>query len=165
MILKLYQLVRPNNGHLPKDMTTTRTERSLDALEKNHKILCEKLDSIQAGLKDVLDAILSLTTMVAAIQGDTVSEVSQETSADSTVVHINNNHCAIKGDKYVNEGQATEIPNLDTKEEAVLLNLQPQVHVERWPKVVCGKQKLTDVPPYLDFDEDDFIVLEGLALE
>lgn len=43
---------------VPKDMSTTRTERSLDTLEKNHKILCEKLDCIQAGLKDVLDANL-----------------------------------------------------------------------------------------------------------
>jgi len=123
-------LVRPNNGQMPKGMTTTRTERSLEALEKNKKILCEKLDSMQAGLKNVFDAIMSLTTMVAAIQGGTVSEVSQETSSDSVVVHINNNHCAIKG-------QATAIPNLDTKVEAVLLNLQPPVPVKRWPKVVC----------------------------
>lgn len=107
--------------------------------------------------------------MVAAIQGDTISEVSQETSADSVVVPINNNQCAIKKeDKYVTEfkAQATEKSNLDTKGEAVLLKLQPQVSVERWLKVVCGnQQKLTDVLPYLEFDEDNFIVLEGRALE
>lgn len=128
---------------VPKDMSTTRTERSLDTLEKNHKILCEKLDCIQAGLKDVLDAILRLTTMVAAIQGDTISEVSQETSADSVVVPINNNQCAIKKeDKYVTEfkAQATEKSNLDTKGEAVLLKLQPQVSVEG-PKLFVETNK------------------------
>lgn len=121
-----------------------------------------KVGWIQAGLKNVSDAILRLTAMIAAIHEGKISEVSQETSGDSVVISKNDNQCqcAIKKvDEF--KAQATE-------GEAVLLKLQPQVSTQRWPKLVCGNQQvLTHIPTYFDIDEDedDFIVLEGHALE
>ncbi|CAN7135417.1 unnamed protein product [Brassica rapa subsp. narinosa] len=148
-------------------MTTTQTERWLDALEKDQQILGEKLDGIQAGLKDVLDQILRLTEMVAAIQVSTMPEVSQETSTDFFVIPIRKNQCVIKTvDGF--KDQATEVSDIDTEGEVVIFKLQPQVSVEQQHKLVCANQQvLTDIPPHLDFDEDedDFIVLEGRALE
>ncbi|CAF1852890.1 BnaC04g26300D [Brassica napus] len=152
---------------MPKDMTTTQTERWLDALEKDQQILGEKLNGIQAGLKDVLDQILRLTEMVAAIQVSTMSEVSQETSTDFFVIPIRKKQRVIKKvDEF--KDQATEVSDIDTEGEVVIFKLQPQVSVEQQHKLVCGNQQvLTDIPPHLDFDEDedDFIVLEGRALE
>lgn len=156
---------------MAKDMTTIRTEGCLDALEKNQQLLGEKLDGIRAGLKDVLDRILTLTEMVAAIQVGTISQVFQETSKDFVVIPIKKNQCAIKN---VNgfKAQATEIPDLDTEGEVVIFKLQHQVSVKQGPKLVCeNEQVLTDIPPYSDVDEyededdDDFIVFEGPALE
>ncbi|CAG7905683.1 unnamed protein product [Brassica rapa] len=153
---------------MSKDMTTTQTERWLDALEKDQHILGEKLDGIQAGLKDVLDQILKLTEMVAAIQVSTMSEVSQETSTDFFVIPIRKKQRVIKKvDEF--KDQATEVSDIDTEGEVVIFKLlQPQVSVKQQSKIVCGNQQgLTDIPPHLDFDEDedDFIVLEGRALE
>lgn len=136
----------------------------------SQQTLGEKLDGIQAGLKNVLDQILRLTEMVAAIQLSTISEVSQGTSTDFFVIPIRKNHCAIKKvDEF--EDQATDVLDIDTEGEVVIFKLlQPQVSMEQQHKLVCGNQQvLTDIPPHLDFeedeDDDDFIVLEGRALE
>uniref|UniRef100_A0A0D3BY36 Uncharacterized protein n=1 Tax=Brassica oleracea var. oleracea TaxID=109376 RepID=A0A0D3BY36_BRAOL len=147
-------------------MTTTQTERWLDALEKDQQILGEKLNGIQAGMKDVLDQILRLTEMVAAIQVSTMSEVSQETSTDFLCDPYKKKQCIIKTVDGIKD-QATEVSDI-TEGEVVIFKLQPQVSVEQQHKLVSGNQQvLTDIPPHLDFDEDedDFIVLEGRALE
>ncbi|KAG2325009.1 hypothetical protein Bca52824_007737 [Brassica carinata] len=140
-------------------MTTTQTEGCLGGLEKNQQTLGEKLDGNQDGLKDVLDRILRQTEMVAATQ---VGTVSQETSTDFVVIPIKKSHCVIKKvDEF--KDQATEIHDLGTEGEFVIFKLQPQVSEKQQPKLVCGNQQvLTDT---LDFDEDDFIVFEGRALE
>lgn len=127
----------------------------------SQQTLGEKLDGIQDGLKNVLDQILRLTEIVAAIQVSSTSEVSQETSTDFIVIPIRKKHCVIKKvDEFKDE--ATEVSDIDTEGEVVIFKLlQPQGSVEQQQKV----------PPHLVFDddddddEDDFIVLEGRALE
>ncbi|KAL0724898.1 hypothetical protein Bca4012_039497 [Brassica carinata] len=139
-------------------MTTTQIEGCLDGLEKNQQTLGEKLDATQDGLKDVLYQILRQTEMVAALQVG----VSQETSTDFVVIPIKKSHCVIKKvDEF--KGQETEIHDLGTEGEVVIFKVQPRVSETQQHKLVCGNQHvLTDT---LDFDEDDFIVFEGRALE